>query len=89
MPKVFQKDGRLIKSMVRKLDNLQSVFGVPPVLEVNIAAKWIEPEFATIWENVLYFKHNVLKPKMFEKNGCPYLSRPLQAKYAHRSVILE
>ena len=85
----LNQENMQIKSMVRKLDKLQAFYGMPPVVEKNETTSWIEPEFGTIWENVLFFAQNVLNMAV-KKTDLPQFNSSLpKVKYVHRSVILE
>ena len=71
----------------RKVDYLQSVYGVPPSLPRDLSEDLIAPEFLAIWENVLSFKHHVLKSTTVEAKFQPR-SQP-KSKWSHTSIILE
>ena len=49
-----------LATMSKKIDHLQSRYGVPPVSRQNVSEDLIHPVFTSIWENVLSFKHKVL-----------------------------
>ena len=50
-----------LATMSKKIDHLQSRYGVPPVSRQNVSEDLIHPVFTSIWENVLSFKHKVLE----------------------------
>ena len=55
--------------MVRKINKLQSIYGVPTWC-ADPAVQLIEPELVTIWKNAICFQNKVLEPvaKNFFKN---------------------
>ena len=58
-PSHFLGNDSLVK-MSKKIDDLQSRYGVPPVGRQNASEDLFYPVFLDIWENGLFFKHNVL-----------------------------
>ena len=74
-------------TLSKKVDHLQSVYGVPQALRSNLAEDLIESEFSTIWKNVLSFKHNILESNNAEVNVQPQ-AKP-KTVFSHRAVILE
>ena len=56
-----QKENSFQAKVVKTVDRLQSKYGVPPSSRENSAEDLIVSEFASIWDNILSFQHNVLK----------------------------
>ena len=50
-----------LATMSKKIDDLQSHYGVPSVNRQNVSEDLIHPVFSDIWKNVLSFRHNVLE----------------------------
>ena len=56
-----KKENSFQAKVVKTVDRLQSKYGVPPSSRENAAEDLIVSEFASIWDNILSFQHNVLK----------------------------
>ena len=81
-----------LATMCKKIDHFQSRYGMPPVSRQNVSEDLIHPVFASIWENVVSFKHNVLDTadKTLKRKSAT-LSKP-KKKMAYKfnsSVIME
>ena len=89
-PSNFLGNDSLVK-MSKKIDDLQSRYGVPPVGRQNASKDLIHPVFSDIWENVLSFKHNVLeKAERIEKvEPLPIFKSKKMALNFGSSIILE
>ena len=60
--------------MVRKINKLQSIYGVPTWC-ADPAVQLIEPELVTFWKNAICFQNNVLElvaKTIFRKSGSQF-----------------
>ena len=73
-----QKENSFQAKVVKTVDRLQSKYGVPPSSRENSAEDLIVSEFASIWDNILSFQHNVLKVDGDKKSTTSH--NPLQTK---------
>ena len=93
-PKVLSVTQKLKSSvspvtLSRKINKLQSMYGVPPSFRQEVSEDLICSEFLTIWENVLFFQHNVLKSFPIKANSIQFPQKSYKKKYHHTSIILE
>ena len=65
------------------------MYGVPPSFRQEVSEDLICSEFLTIWENVLFFQHNVLKSFPIKANSIQFPQKSYKKKYHHTSIILE
>ena len=75
--------------LIKKIDELQSSYGVPPTLRSNLSEDNVTPEFASLWENVLSFNHKILKVDNMKPDYMQRNSKPVKQKYVHSSIIME
>ena len=73
-----QKENSFQAKVMKTVDRLQSKYGVPPSSRENAAEDLIVSEFASIWDNILSFQHNVLKVDSDKKSTTSL--NPLQKK---------
>ena len=75
-----------LATMSKKIDQLQSRYGVPPVSRQNVSEDLIHPVFTSIWENVLSFKH-----KMLDTAGNTFktkTSKPKKMAFKFKSSVI-
>ena len=65
------------------------MYWVPPSFRQEVSEDLICSEFLTIWENVLFFQHNVLKSFPIKANSIQFPQKSYKKKYHHTSIILE
>ena len=65
------------------------MYGVPPSFRQEVSEDLICSEFLTIWENVLFFQHNVLKSFPIKANSIQFPQKSYKKKYHHTSIILK
>ena len=72
--------GKNIERMCKKVDQIQSKYGVPPADRQNYSDDLISSEFNSIWEHVFHFQHNVLRAlfTLLEALGQEPCGRPLR-----------
>ena len=74
----------LITKMCRKIEFLQSSYGVPPSFRENTSEDLFTAEFAAIWENIFHFQHNVQK---VSDESIKSVARPTQQKVSKKKCF--
>ena len=85
-------DSSIVANIARKVANIQNKYGLPPPLfRSNLADDLIDPEFATLWDNVLWFGHKLLMKTCDTTIITSYeiTSKLTKRKYQRSSIILE
>ena len=88
-----QYDHMSYSGLIRKIDKLQGIYGLPPPFIETSTVDLVSPEFASIWNHVFAFNNNLseisskyVTPIKKPLQSCGNLTKP---KYKHSSVILE
>ena len=90
MVNTCQLSAQKIRKLCRKIDVMQSNYGLPPSYRNDASQDLITEEIAAIWNNVYYFQHNILED-LCDGNLSNAKSFPkvLKPKRIHKSIILE
>ena len=73
--------------MSRKVDRLQSLYGVPNPKKSKFMESVLPSEFAAKWENLMCFRHNVLKPPIVQNTVVRSKPAPYKSKLKRQAVI--
>ena len=88
--KVECKDAKNLVKLNRKIDDLQSKYGLPtPLLRNNTAGDLMCSEFATLWDNVLCFGFKIVETYKEDSDSIQVKQKSSKQKHNRSNIILK